>query len=430
MEDTKQECAVCRKVGSEKFCPCLGRRYCGPTCQKHDWGSHKTACPWQLQNEVDKAKADPANDFELGQALTNAGSSELERHMLPQAEKSFRKAYIIFRAVCGEDHINTAHASNNLGLVYFEAGHLSEAMARFQASLKIYIAKHGDRSKLVGDTLDNIGNILDKQGRYEECLTMREEALSIFQEVMSSKEQKKSESMAKLLENLAMVDIELREFERALERSKAAIKIWRNIEGIDGKMVANSLSNMGDVHRHLGQLDEAIFNFEAALDIQYRETGKRKNNTGVAATLKNIAIVRRMQGQHSEALKLLEKVLKTYRKVYGGNHELVGRTLHSLAKVYVDLGDKEKAEKIFEEAISVLSASLGPHHPYVCTLLLDLAGLRRSNNDEAGALSAEYQLAQIFQPDLSLEQAESVIAQIRLAAEQPPTPESQADPRR
>ena len=79
--------------------------------------------------------------------------------------------------------------------------------------------------------------------------------------------------------------------------------------------------------------------------------------------------------------------MQIYEKAYGRNHQLFGQTLNNLAVVHLVKGEYAVAGPMYEEALAVRAAALGPTHPEMTIALtshaifLDVTGkiARRSN---------------------------------------------------
>jgi tetratricopeptide (TPR) repeat protein len=72
------------------------------------------------------------------------------------------------------------------------------------------------------------------------------------------------------------------------------------------------------VYRKQGKYEEALYNYEKALEI--RENALGKEHISTAKIYNNISLVYYKQGKKDEALQELEKTLKIQEKALGKNH--------------------------------------------------------------------------------------------------------------
>lgn len=48
------KCDYCGQISTTMQCPCKNARYCGKSCQKGDWKSHKISCSFSKKSENKK----------------------------------------------------------------------------------------------------------------------------------------------------------------------------------------------------------------------------------------------------------------------------------------------------------------------------------------------------------------------------------------
>ncbi|UAA38412.1 tetratricopeptide repeat protein [Paraneptunicella aestuarii] len=84
------------------------------------------------------------------------------------------------------------------------------------------------------------------------------------------------------------------------------------------------------------------------------------------------------QGSYLHALPLYERALVIREAVLGPEHPDVATTLNNLGGLHRAMGAYEKALPLYERALVISEAVLGPEHPSVATTLNNLGGLHRA----------------------------------------------------
>ncbi|HEY7391144.1 MAG TPA: tetratricopeptide repeat protein [Bryobacteraceae bacterium] len=102
-------------------------------------------------------------------AIASLSAIHLAKAEFPEAEKGYKEALEIDRAVYGEQHQFTAVALSNLGEVYLEKGDYPRAEAVFRDAIHRFSAKSGSDPVYHGTALVRLGRTLLRQKRYEEA---------------------------------------------------------------------------------------------------------------------------------------------------------------------------------------------------------------------------------------------------------------------
>ncbi|MBD3336650.1 MAG: tetratricopeptide repeat protein, partial [Candidatus Eisenbacteria bacterium] len=97
------------------------------------------------------------------------------------------------------------------------------------------------------------------------------------------------------------------------------------------------------------------------------------------------------QGDYDAGAEAARRQLEIRRRLLGGAHPEVARSLGNLALFRFDQGDHDAAEALYGEALTMRETLLGPHHPEVASSLSDLGWLAfiRADYDEAERLHRE-----------------------------------------
>ena len=81
------------------------------------------------------------------------------------------------------------------------------------------------------------------------------------------------------------------------------------------------------------------------------------------------------EGQHDEAMPLVERSLEIREKILGPDHRDVAAALNALANTYWNKGEYAKAEPLYLRALTIFEKALGPEDPRVAITLNNLAAL-------------------------------------------------------
>ena len=188
-----------------------------------------------------------------------------------------------------------ASTLNNIGVVHKLLGRYAEALAQYDASLKIKRAL-GDKAG-EANTLGNIANVYHLTGKYAEALTQFDTALGIMRQLGDRAGE------AKTLSNMGLVNRLLGEYAEALTQLEESLKITRAIGDRAGE--ADTLGNLGGVYALAGKYVDALARYDECLQIM-REIG---NSAGEARSLVSIAGVYRTQKQWQQAVAYYKQAI-------------------------------------------------------------------------------------------------------------------------
>jgi len=134
-----------------------------------------------------------------------------------------------------------------------------------------------------------------------------------------------------------------------------------------------------------GRLEEAERRLEVARE---RATSDGASQLTVAASLTNLAVVRRAQGDTAGALELQKQALAIREKALGPDHPDVATNLNSLAGLYGARDDYAAAEPLLQRALAIREKALGADDRYTAQSLNNLALLYAAEGryDEAEPL--------------------------------------------
>lgn len=166
--------------------------------------------------------------------------------------------------------------------------------------------------------------------------------------------------------------------------AKEHLLYWLSVcEGQNNQRVALLLSNelMG-LFRKLSDRENALKYSQNALDII--EKLGIEENIGAATTYLNTATVYKAFSMAEKSLPLFEKALKIYEKNLSQNDERYGGLYNNMALTLVDLEEFERANELFEKAISVMREIYGKEGEVAITYLNMATAVERKMGPEEG----------------------------------------------
>jgi tetratricopeptide (TPR) repeat protein len=161
-------------------------------------------------------------------------------------------------------------------------------------------------------------------------------------------------------------------------RYSSAAQWWREtLEAVEASLgpdhpdTAASLSNLALLLRNQGDLAGARPLYERALAISEKALGPEHPDT--ATSLNNLAHLLQAQGDLAGARPLFERALAIREKALDPEHPSTATTLNNLASLLQDQGDFAGARPLYERALAICEKALGPEHPDTATSLSNLA---------------------------------------------------------
>jgi serine/threonine protein kinase/tetratricopeptide (TPR) repeat protein len=226
------------------------------------------------------------------------------------------------------DNLDIQYALGNL---YLDQSDYDQARAHYANVLK------SDPKNL--NALQYTGWLEVTSGKPEAGLDPLNRALTISIQV-DNQEQK-----GEILQVLGMAYESLNKFDEALRNFQQALDIDRNL----GKKfaIANSLVEMGNVQSSLGKPEDALRNYTEALQLQ-RDIGAKAR---VAATLIDLGQLSEDRGQYDKALQLYKESLQALRDLGDQSGQAV--CLNNIGNAYLAQSKNDDALTYYQQALQL-----------------------------------------------------------------------------
>lgn len=199
-----------------------------------------------------------------------------------------------------------------------------------------------------------------------------------------------SQEASNLYNRLGVIYVQMKDYEKALPALETSLGIKRKKYRQNAASIAIVVTNLAELYRRKGDWAKAeALHLEAIAD---KELELGPDHPTLIASLNDLALVYRDEKKLDEAIPHLERAMALARKATHDGHKAeLATTLHNMAEIHSGKGDKEEAFKLYEDALALRRAELGPDHPHVGDTLNSLANLMlgMGKGDEALAVYDE-----------------------------------------
>jgi eukaryotic-like serine/threonine-protein kinase len=176
------------------------------------------------------------------------------------------------------------------------------------------------------------------------------------------------------------------QLERALALERAQF-------GNDSPKTLLTLSHLGHLADLQGNDSEAERLLVQAVDAQRRLLGPEHPNT--LASMTSLAIVYERQGKNTQAEAIDKQLLATDRRVLGPEHRNTRNAMNNLVIVYWRENKLKDAETLGQQLVEMDRRVAGPEHPDTLKAMNNLAGINGSEEKWAEAEALDTQVLEI-----------------------------------
>jgi tetratricopeptide (TPR) repeat protein len=147
----------------------------------------------------------------------------------------------------------------------------------------------------------------------------------------------------------------------------------------DAVSEAEYRNNLGTIHAAHAKYDDAVRQFETALDLNMRRHGRSHPN--VARNLFNLAVTERKRGALDEAERRGREALALFKELLGDAHPSTVNAIAFLGNVLRLSGRYHEGLDLLERALEVTLATLGQKSVKAAALYGNIAGIRHRGPD-------------------------------------------------
>ncbi|MFH1372909.1 MAG: tetratricopeptide repeat protein [bacterium] len=313
----------------------------------------------------------------LGETYKDLGDLYRIKQDCPAGRRALNKALEVYRRL--GDELEISHTLNNLGNICWMAGDLNAAIRHYRRALKLQ--RQLDAVADIASTLSNIGSVYTIQGRYRRAGRMMRLSLELKTEI-----------------------------------------------GNDGE-IARSLNNLGYIYRLNGQGEEALSMLEKSLQINRRIDSKKEilyNLENLTAVMITAGQLRKSLGYLKEGMALAESLddrphLGVFNLSMGTVLSRMGR-FSDAAERLAAVGTivEEKADRLLGVLLGIQQAALRStigDNEQARRMVRQALTDARETGDKSGQLGALLLLTKLSHDTDLVDQARSLVSQLRLKRE-------------
>jgi tetratricopeptide (TPR) repeat protein len=167
-----------------------------------------------------------------------------------------------------------------------------------------------------------------------------------------------------------------------------ALQLAEQCEGSDSPDVANLLNDLAEIERDRQNFQRALIYAERALAIERTQVNRFTGETAARIRLKTLALageLRRVQGDYVRAESDLQAAVKLSADEFGETSEESAQALNGLAVLYKYCGRFDEGLRLYKEALRVTIATQGEECVTAITIYHNMGGILFSKGDFAGA---------------------------------------------
>jgi len=308
--------------------------------------------------------AEPSRD--LGYFYTQFGE-------YPSAETPLQRALDIDRAHLEPSHPNIATDLDLLSGVVGALGDYARAQAMLREALAIDKAAFGEESTQYASKLNNLALSLDDAGDYLAAEPLLLKSLALHRRLYGPE----SEDAAGILNNLGQLLTSKGDYVGAKESLEETLSLYAATVGETHVYYGEALANLADLYQNEGDLDAAKPLYQQALEI-FRAY---EDDELVASVLNNLADLYHDERTYDLSEPMYRESLDIHRMVFGDDHPAVAAVMTQLARDLRDQGRYAAAESLYDEALGIYRGLFGDRHLQVALCLYSYAACIEATGD-------------------------------------------------
>ncbi|MEZ5773240.1 MAG: tetratricopeptide repeat protein [Hyphomicrobiaceae bacterium] len=293
----------------------------------------------------------------------------LARSVLDQARKA---------ATTPEGQAELAGALNVLAYAVAAEGRAEEAL-KLMSEAVAALRKAGGEDARLAQALNDEGVLLNTLARYGDAVKSHEAALAIRDRLAPEGDG----DVAQSLDNLAQSRKRLGDLEAAEPLIRRAADLRERVFGRESAELGDTLADLADLIAETGREGEAIPLAKRALEITEKALGP--DNPEVARRHIKLATVEKRAGLLAEAEADFRIAVQIREKVFGAQSRQVAGALSNLAEVVLLAGRPADAKPLLERALALQIKQRGEGHPSVGETKSRLASALRDLGERAEA---------------------------------------------
>jgi CHAT domain-containing protein/tetratricopeptide (TPR) repeat protein len=285
------------------------------------------------------------NDSIFGESMLIAAEASKGKMDISGAERMY-SGYILFLGQEGRTGSSEySYAVNELGKLYKSENNIKSFDSLLTANKDILKGSASGGESPMQEYL-NLAVIYQNQRQFDKADKAYEDAFELIKSGQSV--DKVSEGL--LYENYALLHYAKRDYNKALQSSDQAVRIFQSNE-IKPQYRASAYNTRGMVYKGMGRMDSAKVNFLEAASVC---SGNNLGNTEIQAKiLENLSSLELLKGNTSEARNYIEKAIKLRADLNGVNSYSYANSLNSYGAVLNEMSNYSQAIEVLEKSLKI-----------------------------------------------------------------------------
>ncbi len=235
-----------------------------------------------------------------------------------------------------------ASSLNNMAVLYQETARYNESEKYFAEALEVVKNKLGEKSQEYATVLNNQAVLYSKIGRHEAAVEKLKQASAILDALNKSADDK-----AGIQSNLASVYQRMKRFEEA---EAIYLQLEKQLKTASkSPYYAGVLNNLALLYIQMGKLDKVENYLKSSAKVYFDRFGAQ--NPNYAKVLNDLGNFYRTQTRYAEAESKLNDALGIRLLALGENHPDYVKSQEDLGILYWKKGDPAKAKENFKNAM-------------------------------------------------------------------------------
>ncbi len=260
-----------------------------------------------------------------------------------------------------------------------------------------------DRLALAGALYD-LGVLEFSEGNYEQAMLHHTDAL--FQ-LESRPDPAPPAQTSRVLRDLILVYKELDRTDDAQAAGERALSITQAQAPNSHEDLGITHNNLGLLHRHLGDFQTAVHHLEKA--VEHFEQAPEMGLMHIAPAMANLASSYEDLGRRVEAEQMLLRSLEIYEERVGPDHPNVGSLLINLGSFAIGNKQYDRADEYLIRARPVVEKAYGPGNYRVGLLLANQAEARGGQGRAQEALELVQEAGKILEQSIGPDHPNTIL---------------------
>jgi tetratricopeptide (TPR) repeat protein len=307
------------------------------------------------------AAAEGSRHPDVANALVELGQILEARDRLVEARRCQRQALAILGAAMERPPVDPDLGRLRIRARVFLAG-IERALGNYAAADRGYQKAFeearrelGARDLELARLFNNWGMLRKYQGRFDEAVRFYRRALRMVRAWNDP------DALATLHHNLGGIEHARGRFAAGERHARRSVALREAVLGPRHVLVAADVAALAALVDGAGRIEEAATLYQRALAVFRRKLGSGSFEVGI--NLSSLAALRQKQGRLALAERLYRQSLAILERVLGRRHPDVALTLNNWGHLVREIGDLARAERLYARALRIFERSLGGRHP-------------------------------------------------------------------